>query len=163
MRATITGKGFLTLGGHHFPAAIGRGGIRSDKREGDGGTPIGVLPLRDVLYRPDRVPFPACAVPVRALSPDDGWCDDPAHPDYNRPVRMPFAASAESLWRDDTVYDLIGVLGWNDDPVVPGLGSAIFLHIARPDWTPTEGCVALTREDVIRILAMGLTEIEVRG
>jgi L,D-peptidoglycan transpeptidase YkuD (ErfK/YbiS/YcfS/YnhG family) len=162
MRAIVTSSNAVTLGGRTFRCASGRGGIRADKREGDGGTPTGILPLRQVLYRPDRLPSPACAVPVRALTPDDGWCDDPAHPDYNRPVRMPFAASAESLWRGDSVYDLIGVLGWNDSPIVPGLGSAIFLHIARPDFSPTEGCIALTREDMSAILAMGLTEIEVR-
>lgn len=163
MRAIVTSGGRLALADRRFRAALGRGGIRADKREGDGGTPVGILPLRQVLYRPDRLPCPACAVPVRALTPDDGWCDDPAHPAYNLSVRMPFAASAESLWRDDAVYDLIGVLGWNDDPILPGRGSAIFLHIARADFSPTEGCVALTREDVTTILAMGLTEIEVRG
>ena len=93
----------------------------------------------------------------------DGWCDDPGHPAYNRPVRLPINASAEALWRDDALYDIIGVLGWNDDPVVPGRGSAIFLHVARPDYAPTEGCIALALDDLRRVLALGLTEIVVRA
>lgn len=160
MRAIVTSAGILTLGTETFRAAIGRGGIRSDKREGDGGTPTGLLPLRTVFYRPDRQPAPGCAVPVRALAPHDGWCDDPAHPSYNRLVRLPIDASAEALWRDeDGVYDIIGELGWNDDPVRPGRGSAIFLHVARPDYAPTEGCIALAPDDLIAVLAKGLSEI----
>jgi L,D-peptidoglycan transpeptidase YkuD (ErfK/YbiS/YcfS/YnhG family) len=159
MRAIVTPAGHLTIGTERFRAALGYGGIRAGKREGDGATPVGILPLRTVLYRPDRQPAPVCAVPVRPLSPYDGWCDDPAHPAYNRPVRLPVNASAEALWRDDAVYDLIGVLGWNDEPVEPGRGSAIFLHVARADFAPTEGCVALTVKNLIRVLALGLTEI----
>ena len=143
MHAIVTPDGRLTAGTETFRAALGRGGVRTDKREGDGATPVGVLPLRKVLYRPDRGAAPACAVAVQALAPDDGWCDDPASPDYNRPVRLPIGASAEVLWREDAVYDIIGVLGWNDSPVRPGLGSAIFLHVARADYAPTDGCVAL--------------------
>jgi L,D-peptidoglycan transpeptidase YkuD (ErfK/YbiS/YcfS/YnhG family) len=83
-----------------------------------------------------------------ALSPDDGWCDDPSSPFYNQHVKLPFAPSHEKLWRDDHVYDLIVVLGHNDDPPVAGMGSAIFAHLARPDYSGTEGCVALKLEDM---------------
>jgi L,D-peptidoglycan transpeptidase YkuD (ErfK/YbiS/YcfS/YnhG family) len=159
MRATVTPGGTLLLGTEAYRTALGRGGLRAGKREGDGATPTGLLPLRMVLYRPDRLPPPACAVPVQPLAPHDGWCDDPTHPAYNRMVRLPVNASAEALWRDDPVYDIIGVLGWNDDPVQPNRGSAIFLHLARPDYAPTEGCVALALDDLRRVLAMGLTEI----
>lgn len=159
MRAIVTPNGILTLGRETFRAALGRGGVQADKREGDGATPIGLLPLRRVLYRPDRGAAPTCAVPVEAISPHDGWCDDPTHPAYNRPVRLPIDASAEALWREDTVYDIVGILGWNDAPVRPSLGSAIFLHVAREDFAPTEGCVALAPDDLRRVLAMGLTEI----
>ena len=162
MRAIVVPSGLLTIRAETFRAALGRSGVRADKREGDGATPIGVLPLRKVLYRPDRVSPPHSAVPVQPIGPNDGWCDDPAYPDYNRPVRLPLKASAEALWRDDAVYDIIGVLGWNDAPVQPGRGSAIFLHVARPDFAPTEGCVALLADDLRRVLAMGLTEIVVR-
>ena len=144
-----------------FRATLGRGLVRLDKQEGDGATPAGVLPLRRVLYRADRGPPPACAVPIEPLAPDDGWCDDPAHADYNRMVRLPHDARCEELWRTDGVYDLIGVLGWNDAPVVRDRGSAIFLHVARPDYAPTEGCVALAPADLRHVLAMGMRELVV--
>jgi L,D-peptidoglycan transpeptidase YkuD (ErfK/YbiS/YcfS/YnhG family) len=163
MRATVTPTGTFILGTESFRAALGQGGVRADKQEGDGATPAALLPLRAVLYRADRLPCPVAAVPVRPLGPDDGWCDDPAHPAYNRPVLLPITASAESLWRDDAVYDMIGVLGWNDDPVVPERGSAIFLHLARPDFAPTLGCIALAVEDLRHVLAQGLTEILVKA
>jgi L,D-peptidoglycan transpeptidase YkuD (ErfK/YbiS/YcfS/YnhG family) len=159
MRAIVTPAGMLTLGTESFRVALGYGGVRSDKQEGDGATPTGSLPLRTILYRPDRQAAPVCAVPVQPLTPADGWCDDPTHPAYNRLVRLPINASAEALWREDGVYDLIGVLGWNDDPVQPGRGSAIFLHLARENFAPTEGCIALRTGDLIHALAMGLSEI----
>ena len=144
-----------------LPAVLGAGGIRADKREGDGATPAGLLRLRRVLYRADREPAPACAVPREALAPDDGWCDDPSHADYNTLVRLPHPARHERLWREDRVYDLLGVLGWNDDPVVPDRGSAIFLHLARPDGRPTEGCIALAPDALRLVLARGLTAIRI--
>lgn len=146
-----------------FPCALGRAGIvpAEAKREGDGGTPTGRLPLRRLLFRADRLSRPAAAVPAEPIAPDDGWCDDPADAAYNSPVRLPFAPSHERLWREDAVYDLIGVLGWNDEPAVPGRGSAIFLHLARPGLAPTEGCVALALPDLLAILP-GLAALEVR-
>jgi L,D-peptidoglycan transpeptidase YkuD (ErfK/YbiS/YcfS/YnhG family) len=133
--------------------ALGKGGIKLEKREGDGATPAGSWELKRVLYRPDRLPRGVdTALPASALTPSDGWCDDPAHPDYNRPVTLPFGASHEVLWREDGVYDVIGVLGHNDDPPLPGLGSAVFLHVARPDYSPTEGCVALALPDLLELL-----------
>jgi L,D-peptidoglycan transpeptidase YkuD (ErfK/YbiS/YcfS/YnhG family) len=161
MRAIVTRTGLLVIGGETFRAALGHGGIRADKREGDGATPAAVLPLRTVLYRPDREAPPACLVPLRPLHKSDGWCDDPGDRAYNRMVRLPFPARAERLWREDAVYDIIGVLGWNDEPVRPNLGSAIFLHLARADFSPTEGCIALAPADLRRVLAMGLTGIAV--
>jgi len=139
--------------GTAVPCAIGRGGVVRDKREGDGATPIGCWPLRRVLYRPDRVARPETALPTAPIAPEDGWCDDPDHPAYNRPVRLPFEASHEALWRDDGLYDLVVVLGFNDDPPVPGAGSAIFLHVARPDFGPTAGCVALALPHLQGLLA----------
>jgi L,D-peptidoglycan transpeptidase YkuD (ErfK/YbiS/YcfS/YnhG family) len=159
MRATVTPAASLMIGTETFRVALGRGGISSDKREGDGATPTGLLPLREVLFRPDRLSAPECAVSTRPLAPFDGWCDDPEHAAYNLPVRHPFEASAEALWREDAVYDIIGILGWNDDPVLPGMGSAIFLHPARADYPPTEGCIALALDDLRHVLSLGLTEI----
>ena len=134
--------------------ALGRSGILTDKWEGDGGTPTGRFALRHVYYRPDRQPCPVTALPVQPLSPQMGWCDDPGHPDYNRLVQLPHPASCESLWRDDEIYDLLVVLGHNDDPVIPKRGSAIFLHLVRPDFSPTQGCVALTSKDLLSLLAV---------
>lgn len=134
-------------------AAIGPGGIAVKGGEGDGITPRGSWPVRQVLYRPDRVARPHTALPVTAIAPDDGWCDAPNDPRYNQQVKLPYPASAESLWRDDPLYDLVVVLGFNDDPVVPGKGSAIFLHVARPDYSATHGCVALAVEDVRAAIA----------
>jgi L,D-peptidoglycan transpeptidase YkuD (ErfK/YbiS/YcfS/YnhG family) len=183
MRATVTPAGILTFRNDTFRVALGYGGVRTDKHEGDGGTPAGLLPLREILYRADRLPAPVSAspaspglvspglvspglvrpVPVRPMTPSDGWCDDPGHASYNRAVQRPFNASAEALWRDDASYDIVGVLGWNDDPPVAGRGSAIFLHLARFDFAPTEGCIALALDDLRRVLAQGLTEILVTG
>ena len=145
--------GTLTWNDVTYPCASGAGGISIDKREGDGATPAGCMPLRRVLYRPDRSGPPRTVLPVSPLTPRDGWCDDPADPLYNQQIRQPFAGSYEILWRTDTVYDLIVVLGYNDSPVMTGRGSAIFLHIARPDFSPTRGCIALAREALEEILA----------
>jgi L,D-peptidoglycan transpeptidase YkuD (ErfK/YbiS/YcfS/YnhG family) len=114
-----------------------------------------------VLYRADRVASPESALPTEPIAPTDGWCDDPSHADYNRMVRLPHEGSCEELWRQDAVYDLIGVLGWNDAPIERGRGSAIFLHVARPDYAPTEGCVALALGDLRRLLSAGLSELMV--
>jgi len=140
-------------GSQNYRCAIGRSGTTAGKREGDGATPLGAFPFRRVLFRPDRVTPPATLLPQQPIDRRDGWCDAPADPNYNRPVQLPYAASCEQLWRDDHLYDLIVVLGHNDDPPVPGFGSAIFLHIASPGYTTTEGCVALSREDLLEVLA----------
>lgn len=152
-RADSAGRFFWT--GPALTCAIGRGGMTpaAEKREGDGASPIGVWPLRYVLYRPDRGPAPSTTLQVRPISPTDGWCDDPDHPSYNQPVQRPFPASHEALWREDAVYDVVVVLGHNDDPPIAPLGSAIFLHLARPDYAPTEGCIALSRPDLEAVLA----------
>jgi L,D-peptidoglycan transpeptidase YkuD (ErfK/YbiS/YcfS/YnhG family) len=145
-------------------AALGRGGVSGEKQEGDGATPTGTFALREVWYRPDRGEPPHTALPLRPISVDDGWSDDPADPVYNRPVRLPHGFGHERLWRQDGLYDLIVPLGYNDDPPVPGLGSAIFLHCARPDYGPTEGCVAIARDDLAALLRLCTIEtmIEIR-
>jgi L,D-peptidoglycan transpeptidase YkuD (ErfK/YbiS/YcfS/YnhG family) len=145
---------------------LGAAGVvpAADKREGDHASPAGIWPLRRVLYRPDREAAPETGLPVAALAQDDGWCDAPGDPAYNRPVKLPYPASAERLWRGDHVYDLIVILGHNDDPVVPGMGSAIFWHLAQPDWRATEGCIAVAREAMLAILKIAKTgdELEIR-
>ncbi len=137
-----------------MPCALGKRGVipAADGREGDGKTPAGTYPLRRVFYRPDRQEAPITELPVVPLSPEFGWCDAPDSPHYNKLVRLPFGPSHEKMWRDDHLYDLVLVLGHNDAPVVPGMGSAIFLHVAREGLSPTEGCVALKVDDVCRFL-----------
>jgi L,D-peptidoglycan transpeptidase YkuD (ErfK/YbiS/YcfS/YnhG family) len=148
--------GRFDLAGRWTRCALGPGGVKAAeaKREGDGASPAGAWPIRRVLYRPDRRAAPQTALPTAPLSPDDGWCDAPVDPAYNRQVKLPYGASAERLWREDHVYDLIVVLGHNDDPVVSGAGSAIFLHLARADFAPTEGCVALAAADLETLLRL---------
>ena len=163
MRALVYPDGRLVLREQVYRAALGRGGVRLDKLEGDGATPVAVLPLRRLLYRADRVRAPECAVAVEPIAPDDGWCDDPAERDYNRMIRLPHDGHYEELWRRDALYDVIGVLGWNDAPVERGRGSAIFLHVARGDYAPTQGCIALALDDLRQVLAIGVTEVAVVG
>lgn len=161
MEALVYPDGRLSWRGQTLRASLGKGGVKVHKEEGDGATPAGLLPLRRVLYRADRVAPPRCAVPVEPIAADDGWCDDPFDPAYNRKVRLPFNGRHEELWRRDGLYDVVGVLGWNDQPPVKGLGSAIFFHVARPDGGPTEGCVALPLADLLRCLSEGLTSLRV--
>jgi L,D-peptidoglycan transpeptidase YkuD (ErfK/YbiS/YcfS/YnhG family) len=160
-RAAVFADGKLVMGRLVCRAALGRAGITPHKQEGDSATPAGLLPLRKILYRADRLARPASVLPTEPIAPEDGWCDDPAHRDYNRQIRTPHEARHEQLWRRDAIYDLIAVLGWNDAPVQRKAGSAIFLHVARPDFAPTEGCIALALPDLLTLLAAGVTEIEV--
>jgi L,D-peptidoglycan transpeptidase YkuD (ErfK/YbiS/YcfS/YnhG family) len=132
--------------------AIGRGGVGEKMREGDGITPAGIWPLRRVLYRADRQNAPKTALPLSPIAADDGWCDAPADKNYNLPVKLPYPASAEELWHADALYDIVVVIGFNDAPVVAGMGSAIFLHVAAKDFAHTEGCVALEKEDLLELL-----------
>jgi len=149
------GGGRLTGEGLSMRCIFGGGGLvpAHRKREGDGATPLGTWPMRRVFYRPDRMAAPVTALPLVPLAAHDGWCDAPGDALYNRPVSLPYPASHECLWRDDAIYDLIVELGYNDDPVIAGRGSAIFLHIARDDFSPTEGCVAVARAELGALLA----------
>jgi L,D-peptidoglycan transpeptidase YkuD (ErfK/YbiS/YcfS/YnhG family) len=153
---TARSDGGFDLGGRRARCALGRAGViaAAEKREGDGRSPLGVWPIRRALYRPDRGPAPRTALELRPIAADDGWCDAPDDAAYNRPVRRPYPASCEAMWRDDGLYDLVVVLGHNDDPPVPRLGSAIFLHLAKPGYAPTEGCIALARPDLEALLAL---------
>ena len=158
MTATLSGFVDLTYSAGHLswcnvdtpggdaPAACGRSGVRADKREGDGASPAGTFPLIQGYYRADRIAPPPTSLPMSALRPEDAWVDDPADANYNRLVPLPYPAHHEEMWRADGLYDLVVLIGYNTDPAVPGRGSAIFLHVARPDFAPTEGCIAVARE-----------------
>ncbi|MBL8628556.1 MAG: L,D-transpeptidase family protein [Rhodospirillaceae bacterium] len=145
-------RGTLMCNGVAYPCALGRSGVSLEKREGDGATPVGTFALRRVFFRAERLEEPETQLPVTQTDPNDGWCDAPGNTAYNQLVRMEFPDSAEYLWRDDHVYDVIVVIGYNDAPIVPGKGSAIFMHVAKPDYAPTEGCVALKVDDLLAVL-----------
>ena len=153
MLVRVTPDGIVDWGEGPVRCALGRAGIRIDKQEGDGTTPAGTFPMRRLLYRADRLAPPATSLPIAPLSPDDGWCDDPADRRYNRPVRLPYAGRHERLWRDDRLYDMVVVIGHNDEPVITGAGSAIFIHVAQEGYAPTAGCVALAPPDLLAMVA----------
>jgi L,D-peptidoglycan transpeptidase YkuD (ErfK/YbiS/YcfS/YnhG family) len=145
-------QGWLVAGPLALPVALGRGGIKANKREGDGGTPRGTFRLRRLWWRGDRHPVPATALPVHRISPDDGWCEDPTDRHYNRPVKVPAGSSADRLARADHLYDFIIELDHNTRPRIAGRGSAVFIHAARPLFAPTAGCVALRLDTLRRLL-----------
>lgn len=147
-------RGRLTAGGASFACALGRAGIVRSKREGDGGTPRASLAVRRIWRRADKVRMPASGAPATTIRRCDGWCDEAGHRRYNRLIKLPFPFSHEVMWRGDDLYDLVGELGWNDRPPVAGRGSAIFLHAARPDFSPTAGCIALAPSALARVLSL---------
>lgn len=146
----------LRFDGLDLSCAIGKGGAcaASNKREGDGCTPLGIWPVRGVLLRRERISLAHMpTIPWRWTRPDDGWSDGDHDPEYNRPVQLPHRYSAETLQRNDEAYDIIVVLGHNDAPPVPGAGSAIFFH-CWVEGRPTEGCVAIAKSDMLTLLPM---------
>ena len=152
-RAGEPTRGILTFDGQAIPVALGRGGLKANKREGDGGTPIGVFHPVRLWWRKDRHARPKTALPVRAIRADDGWCEDPSDRRYNRPVRVAASSTADRLMRTDHLYDFIVEIDHNTRPRVSGRGSAVFLHLARPGFAPTAGCIAMTRGAMVRLLA----------
>ena len=145
-------QGWLTAGALRFPVALGRGGILADKREGDGGTPRGVFRPVRLWWRSGRGLRPRTGLPVRPITPADGWCEDPRDRRYNRPIRLDRHAVGDRLWRDDGLYDLVIEIDHNARPRVAGRGSAVFIHVARAGFGPTAGCVALRNNDLRRLL-----------
>jgi len=146
-------RGELIAGRLVIPCALGRSGLTRGKREGDGATPRGGFRLRGAVFRPDRLPRPSSGLALRPTRVADGWCDDVRDRRYNRPLRLPApGVSAEAMWREDGLYDLVVDLDYNRGPIRRGRGSAIFLHAARPGFRPTEGGGALRRPDLVRLL-----------
>jgi L,D-peptidoglycan transpeptidase YkuD (ErfK/YbiS/YcfS/YnhG family) len=144
-------QGLMVAGGTVFPCALGRGGITANKREGDGGTPLGSMRLLSGYLR-DRRFITRSRLPLAPITADLGWCEVPDDRNYNRPVRIPYGASHERMRRDDELYDTCIVLDWNIRPRRRGRGSAIFFHLSRPGFTPTQGCVAVTHQVMARLL-----------
>lgn len=145
-------RGSIRFGWQQAGCALGKGGVRTLKREGDGASPQGRWRVVRVLMRRDRVRRPMSALPIQAIGSLDGWCDAPSDRNYNRPVCLPYPASAERMWRDDRLYDIVVVLDHNQRPRNRGRGSAIFIHICRPGLLPTEGCIAVQPDAMRRLL-----------
>lgn len=146
------GRGRLHLGVLVLPCALGPAGVRRMKREGDGATPAGRFRLLEAFWRADRAARPRTGLPLAPIRPGDLWCDDPRAALYNRPARAPLRAGCETMTRDDRLYDVVIVLDHNQRPRVRGFGSAIFFHIARAGFTPTQGCVAIAPDAMRRLL-----------
>jgi len=151
-RPSRRSQGWLFAGINTLPVALGRAGIRADKREGDGGTPAGQFHPVRLWWRADRLPRPRTALPLRRIRPGDAWCEDPADRRYNRAFTRSANEPGDRLRRDDALYDLIIEIDHNTRPRVAGRGSAVFVHIARTGLTPTAGCIALTRHDFLALL-----------
>jgi L,D-peptidoglycan transpeptidase YkuD (ErfK/YbiS/YcfS/YnhG family) len=146
-------RGWLTAGPQIFKVALGRSGILANKREGDGGTPMGSFRPRQLWWRADRHPRPRTFLPLRAIRADDAWCEDPASRHYNQPIRLDGSHPGDRLMRDDHLYDFIVEIDHNASPRIAGRGSAVFLHLARENFAPTAGCVSMTRSSMLRLLA----------
>lgn len=153
MYVQVDPAGFVLFGEHTLRCALGRGGINETKHEGDGTTPVGAFPLGRVFYRADRLKCPPhTGLTTLPITQNLGWCDDPEHADYNKLIVLPHTARHEKLWRDDHVYDVVVEVLYNTNPVLPHRGSAIFMHVAKSEFTPTEGCIALTLRGVLQLL-----------
>ena len=131
--------------------AIGRNGLTKNKKEGDLHTPIGSFHINKIYYRADKLGKIKFILEDSIITKNDGWCDDQDSKFYNQHIKFPFNGSAEHLYREDCIYDIVCVLNYNTSPIIPGKGSAIFLHIARPDFAGTEGCIAIEREALLEI------------
>ena len=145
-------QGLATFGSRTSPCALGAAGILARKCESDGGTPAGRWSLIKVFYRADRIARPVTAIPVQAIKHNDGWCDAPNDRNYNSPVQLPYPESAEEMWREDSIYDIVVVLDHNTCPRMRGRGSAVFIHLAREGYTPTQGCIAFKERDLRMLL-----------
>jgi L,D-peptidoglycan transpeptidase YkuD (ErfK/YbiS/YcfS/YnhG family) len=146
-------RGWLIAGGQAIPVALGRGGIKANKREGDGGTPKGTFRPRQMWWRVDRHIRPRTFLPARAIGPEDAWCEDPDSRRYNQPIRLDRNSGGDRLMRDDHLYDFIVEIDHNTRPRIANRGSAVFLHLARGNFAPTAGCVSMTKSAMLRLLA----------
>jgi L,D-peptidoglycan transpeptidase YkuD (ErfK/YbiS/YcfS/YnhG family) len=146
-------RGWLVAGPAVIPVSLGRGGIKANKREGDGATPSGRFHPQRIWWRADKHPRPSSRLPLHRIAPNDGWCENPRERHYNRPIKVPKTSNADRLTRDDGLYDFIVEIDHNARPRIAGRGSAVFIHVARDGFKPTAGCIALTMPALKRLLA----------
>ncbi len=154
---------WVEFGHQHFPCRIGRSGVATTHREGNGATPRGIFDISYILYRPDRVKKIKTALKMFPIKPNDSWNDDPRSRSYNKPLGHLIEGSDEALWRTDSLYDLIFVITQNTAPNIRGLGSAIFLHVSQENRAFTEGCIAISTQNINRILCrcMAKTQLHI--
>ena len=150
----IVRKNQLIFNSQYFRCSLGKNGLKYNKKEGDHCTPIGIFSIGRIFYRSDRVLLPKLAIPTHKIYNNYGWCDDPKSNLYNQLIKFPFNYSAEQLHRNDSLYDIVCEIKYNDTPVIKHKGSAIFIHVATKDFKPTAGCVALQKDDLIKVLSM---------
>tara|TARA_B100001093_G_scaffold197990_2_gene190351 strand:- start:2246 stop:2740 length:495 start_codon:yes stop_codon:yes gene_type:complete len=146
-------KNYLIFKGKQFKCSIGKSGFSINKKEGDGCTPVGTFYIENVYYRADKIKSLETNINKVKINKIDGWCDDPSQKEYNQLINFPYDFSAEELYREDSLYNIVCVLNYNTNPVKPGIGSAIFIHVAKEGYKPTEGCIALKQEDLIFLLS----------
>lgn len=146
-------RGILRVGSRVFPVALGRAGIKANKREGDGATPRGSFRLVRLWWRADRIPKPITLLPVRSIKCTDAWCEDPANSRYNKPIVLRSGIPGDRLWREDHLYDLIIEINHNTRPRIAGRGSAVFLHLSRKGLLPTAGCIAMPVDRLKRVIS----------
>lgn len=151
-RAGNSRQGWLTASSLTIPVALGRAGIRANKREGDGGTPRGIFHPKQLWWRADRHRRPKTFIPLRAIRPEDAWCEDAADRHYNRPIRLTRETGGDRLTREDHLYDFIIEIDHNTRPRIAHRGSAVFLHLARENFGPTAGCISMTQAAMLRLL-----------
>lgn len=155
-------KGLFLIGHKVLPCALGQNGAKALKFEGDGASPIGSWHLQYLFFRPDKTVRPQTRLPMKEITLASGWCDAAFDRNYNRPVTLPYKARTESLWRNDNLYDIAVVLNHNTRPRIQNLGSAIFMHIAEPNYAPTEGCIALNKHDLNYVLRFATTNSSIK-
>ena len=145
-------KNYLEFKNQRFQCSIGRSGFSENKKEGDGCTPVGTFFIKKIYYRADKIRNLDTKIKKILIHESDGWCDDPSQKEYNQLIQFPFNFSAEKLYREDSLYNVICILDYNTNPIISGLGSAIFMHVAKNGYRPTEGCIALKQEDLLYLL-----------
>lgn len=147
----VVKNGFLINQDQKYKCSIGYNGLSKNKTEGDGCTPVGTFKLNKIMYRPDKINNFKSNLETEIIEKRDGWCDDINSELYNQKIIFPYELSAENLYRDDDLYDLICIIDYNLNPIIKGKGSAIFLHVASSDYSPTHGCVAIKKDELIEI------------
>jgi L,D-peptidoglycan transpeptidase YkuD (ErfK/YbiS/YcfS/YnhG family) len=149
----INKSGYLKYKNLKFRCSLGKAGIGIKKKEGDNLTPKGEFKLIQVFYRADRIKKIKTDLPKKTIARNMGWCDDSRSNNYNRLIKLPFNFSYEKLYRKDNIYDLVVLISYNTKPIIRNKGSAIFIHISRRNFSPTKGCVALKKDNLLQLLS----------